>query len=69
MERTEKLHKLEQEWQQIYFDLIAKEEEIRKEERELKGTVSEFITAFKESKDRFDFKERSDLKEKSDKKK
>lgn len=67
VEKTDKLHKLEQDWQQIYFDLIAKEEEIRKEERELKGVVSEFITAFKASKERFEAKEKLDLKEKSDK--
>ena len=62
VEKTDKLHKLEQDWQQIYFDLIAKEEEIRKEERELKGVVSEFITAFKESKERFDAKEKFEKK-------
>jgi hypothetical protein len=42
-EKTIKLKHLEKEWQDIYFDLIEKEEEIRNEERELKKVLSEFV--------------------------
>jgi len=49
MEKTEHLHGLEKEWQEIYFQLMSKEEEIRKEEKELKGSLSEFIELFRKS--------------------
>ncbi|MEM0465953.1 MAG: hypothetical protein QXW97_04625 [Candidatus Pacearchaeota archaeon] len=42
-EKTLKLQQLEREWQNIYFDLIEKEEEIRKYERELKKMLAEFL--------------------------
>jgi len=42
-EKTENLQQLEREWQEMYFQLIEKEEEIRKEERELKKVLSEFV--------------------------
>jgi len=38
-----KMRKLEMDWRAIYFDLIKKEEEMKKEERELKGILSEFV--------------------------
>jgi hypothetical protein len=42
-EKTSKLQVLEKEWQDIYFDLIEKEEEIREQERELKKMLAEFV--------------------------
>ncbi len=42
-EKTGKLQDLEKEWQEIYFQLIEKEEEIREEEAELKEDLSEFV--------------------------
>ncbi len=48
-EKTDKLHKLEKEWQEVYFHLLTKEEEIRKEEKELKESLSEFIDLIKHS--------------------
>jgi hypothetical protein len=42
-EKTDRLHSLEKEWQDVYFELISKEEEIRTEEKELKKELSEFI--------------------------
>ena len=47
--KTDKLHQLEKEWQDIYFHLLAKEEAIRKEEKELKDSLSEFIDLFRRS--------------------
>jgi hypothetical protein len=49
MEKTNKLHKLESDWQETYFVLLSKEEQIRKEEKELKDALSEFISLFKNS--------------------
>lgn len=48
-EKTNKLHILEKEWQDVYFALLSKEEEIRNEEKELKEVISEFITVCKKS--------------------
>lgn len=42
-EKTKLLQAKEKEWQNIYFDLIEKEEEIREEEEELKRILSEFV--------------------------
>lgn len=42
-EKTNKLQQLEKEWQNIYFDLIEKEEEMREQERELKSVLAEFV--------------------------
>ncbi len=47
MMKTERLHTLEKEWQEIYFNLLSKEEDIRKEEKELKETLSEFMNLAK----------------------
>jgi hypothetical protein len=49
MEKTEYLHKLEKDWQEIYFHLLSKEEEIRKEEKALKESLSEFVELFRKS--------------------
>lgn len=49
-EKTEKLQQLEREWQATYFQLIEKEEEIRKEEQELKGILAEFVELCKSRK-------------------
>ena len=43
MEKIETLQELEKEWQDIYFDLTEKEEEIRDEEKELKKLLAEFV--------------------------
>lgn len=45
--KTDRLHALEKEWQEIYFNLLGKEEEIRREEKELKDSLSEFIDTLK----------------------
>ena len=42
-ERTSKLQELEREWQSTYFQLVEKEEELRKEEHELKKLLAEFV--------------------------
>ncbi len=42
-ERTSKLQGLEREWQSTYFQLVEKEEELRKEEHELKKLLAEFV--------------------------
>jgi len=47
MHKTDKLHTLEGEWQDIYFRLLAKEDEIRQEEKELKDSLSQFMDLFK----------------------
>ena len=40
---------LEKEWQEIYFALLFKEEEIRKEEKVLKEALSDFINIVRNS--------------------
>jgi len=50
-ERIKILQKLEGDWREIYFKLIKKEEEMKKEERELKDTLSEFVGLCKGRKD------------------
>jgi len=42
-EKTSKLQQLEKEWQDVYFELIEKEEEIREQERELKSILAKFV--------------------------
>jgi len=49
-EKTSNLQKFEKEWQNSYFDLIEKEEEIRKEEADLKKILSEFVEICKRKK-------------------
>ena len=49
LSKSNKLHKLEHEWQDIYFALTSKEEEIRGEEKELKEIISEFISVCKKA--------------------
>jgi hypothetical protein len=49
-ERIKILKKLEGDWRGIYFKLIKKEEEMKKEERELKDTLSEFVDLCKRRK-------------------
>ncbi len=49
LEQTNKLHSLEKDWQEIYFNLMAKEEEIRKDEKDLKDSIAEFIGIYKRS--------------------
>jgi hypothetical protein len=47
LEKIESLHKLEKVWQEAYFNLMEKEEIIRKEEKELKEALTEFINVYK----------------------
>lgn len=42
-ENVKNLQKLEEDWRAIYFQLIKKEEEMKKVEQGLKGTLSEFV--------------------------
>lgn len=46
-DKVKVLQKLEEDWREIYFRLVKKEEEMKKEERELKETVSEFVNLCK----------------------
>lgn len=45
--KANQLHELEREWQGVYFSLLSKEEEIRKEEKELKEMLGEFVNLCK----------------------
>jgi len=47
-EKVEKLHQLEKDWQEIYVNLIEKEQEIKEEEQGLKETLSEFVKLCKQ---------------------
>ncbi len=49
VERSNKLHQLEKDWQEIYFKLLSKEEEIRKEEKDLKESLQELIEVYKKN--------------------
>jgi len=42
-EKINQLQQLEKEWQNAYFDLVEKEEEIREREKELKQVLAEFV--------------------------
>lgn len=55
--KIEILKTLESEWQNNYVNLIHKEEEIKKEEKELKKLLSEFIEKVKSGKKQKDFSE------------
>lgn len=46
-ENIKKLQKMEMEWQEIYFKLAEKEEEMKKQEEILKKAISEFISVGK----------------------
>lgn len=50
-EKIKILQALEEDWREIYFKLIKKEEEMKKEERELKETLSEFVDLCKRRRD------------------
>lgn len=50
-EKVKVLQELEEDWREIYFRLVKKEEEMKKEERELKETLSEFVDLCKRRKD------------------
>jgi hypothetical protein len=49
-EKIASLQSLEKEWQDIYFNLVEKEEEIKEKERELKKILKEFIEICKRKK-------------------
>jgi hypothetical protein len=49
IEKADKLNALEKDWQGAYFNLVAKEEKIRQEERELKQMLSELINIYESS--------------------
>lgn len=42
-DNIKKLQQLETDWQNVYFDLIEKEEEMKEQEKELRRIISEFI--------------------------
>jgi trichohyalin len=46
-EKMNHLQKLESEWQEIYISLIQKEEEMKKEEKNIKKIIKEFSEVFK----------------------
>jgi hypothetical protein len=46
-ERMNNLQKLEAEWQEIYINLIQKEEEMKKEEKNIKKIIKDFSEVFK----------------------
>ena len=52
LERTEKLQFLEKEWQEIYFQKLEKESEIRENEKELKKMLSDFVEVCKKRENR-----------------
>lgn len=49
-EKTKNLKKLEKEWQDIYFKMIDKEEELKEEESKLKELLSQFVEVCKRKK-------------------
>jgi hypothetical protein len=49
-EKTAELQKIEKEWQDLYFQLVEKEEEIKVKERELKKIIAELVEVYKEKK-------------------
>lgn len=46
-EKINNLQELEKDWQTIYFELIEKEEQIKREEKELKKTLGDFLEIYK----------------------
>lgn len=46
-DKVKSLRELEEDWREVYFRLVKKEEEMKKEERELKEIVSEFVNLCK----------------------
>ncbi len=63
-EKTQELQSKEKEWQNIYFDLIEKEEEIKEEEEELKRILSEFVELCRRKKTKINLKNNEQKKEK-----
>lgn len=65
-EKVKLLQGIEKEWQELYFELIEKEEEIRNSEKELKDLLKEFMQICKNKKESFDkrnnFKLKSNIK-------
>lgn len=49
LEKTDKLHALEKEWQDSYFEVLTKEDKIRKEESELKKILSDLMDLYQKS--------------------
>jgi len=68
-ETTKGLQLLEKEWQNLYFDLIEKEEEIKDREEELKKLLSEFVEVCKRKKKELENGDNGQRKEKKAKKK
>lgn len=66
-EKTETLQKLEKEWQDVYFDLVEKEAEIKEEEEELKKMLSEFMEVWKKRKINLNENDQKKTKEKEHK--
>jgi dGTP triphosphohydrolase len=66
-EKTIKLQSLEKEWQNVYFDLIEKEEEIKDEEAALKELLSEFVEIYKRRKESIGNNDQKKARKKSEK--
>lgn len=49
IEKSNALHALEKEWQNMHFALLSKEEQIRADEKELKEIIAEFIEVSKKT--------------------
>jgi hypothetical protein len=47
MQQAEKLHALEKEWQNNYVTLLACEDKIRDEEKQLKEALAQFVSLYK----------------------
>ncbi len=47
VDSTDKLHSLEKEWQEIYFNLLSKVDEIREEEKNLKQPLGGVLEGYK----------------------
>jgi len=58
-DKSNKLHKLEEEWQEYYFKLMKKEEEIEELEKELKKDMRKFMEACNRRKVKVDQKKGS----------
>lgn len=63
------LQNLEAEWQNVYFDLVEKETQIKEKEEELKNTIAEFVKVFNKKKTTLDDIEKDNEQKKVKKKK
>lgn len=66
-ENIKVLQTLEEDWRVIYFQLIKKEEEMKKVEQDLKSTLSEFVDMCKDRRVKDEHKEKEDKPEREEK--